>query len=227
MNISITNKDGLVLETAHEICKENIIIEPVLQDINITRNGKYLPGDGYAGIGRAFIEIPDSAIPTEVATEEEMTAILSSGNVGGVYKYVGETGEVYANGEMYVLETLPDALAGTWVFNDTIDITDYFFPNPDHLGDYNYYFYLNFNSNSLDFNYFRIGGSRAEGIWQDFGMGYIGDSNNPVAYANGAWRDEVYKTIEITSTYEESVSLNDETKASTFLTWLQANATKQ
>lgn len=45
----------------------------------------------------------DSALPIEVATEMEMSALLSSGEVGGVYKYVGETG-TYENGALYVLE---------------------------------------------------------------------------------------------------------------------------
>lgn len=45
----------------------------------------------------------DSAIPIEVATEAEMTALLESGEVGGVYKYTGTTG-TYENGALYVLE---------------------------------------------------------------------------------------------------------------------------
>lgn len=45
----------------------------------------------------------DSAIPIEVATEAEMTALLESGEVGGVYKYTGTTG-TYENEALYVLE---------------------------------------------------------------------------------------------------------------------------
>lgn len=45
----------------------------------------------------------DSPIPIEVSTEEEMTEILTTGEIGGVYKYVGTTG-VYENGTLYVLE---------------------------------------------------------------------------------------------------------------------------
>lgn len=45
----------------------------------------------------------NSAIPTEVSTEEEMTALLESGEVGGVYKYTGTSG-TYENGALYVLE---------------------------------------------------------------------------------------------------------------------------
>lgn len=45
----------------------------------------------------------DSAIPIAVSTEAEMTALLTSGEVGGVYKYTGTTG-TYENGALYVLE---------------------------------------------------------------------------------------------------------------------------
>lgn len=47
--------------------------------------------------------VKDSALPIEVATEAEMTALLESGEVGGVYKYTGTTG-TYENGALYVLE---------------------------------------------------------------------------------------------------------------------------
>jgi hypothetical protein len=47
--------------------------------------------------------VKDSALPIEVSTEAEMTALLESGEVGGVYKYTGTTG-TYENGALYVLE---------------------------------------------------------------------------------------------------------------------------
>lgn len=88
----------------------------------ITYNGKTTEiADGYIAtfpcVGKEMatdvvIEAPegsgdsgtDSALPIEVATEEEMTALLSSGTVGGVYKYVGATTDTYENGSMYLLE---------------------------------------------------------------------------------------------------------------------------
>lgn len=44
-----------------------------------------------------------NSTPAEVSTEAEMTALLTSGEVGGVYKYTGTTG-TYENGALYVLE---------------------------------------------------------------------------------------------------------------------------
>ncbi len=46
----------------------------------------------------------DSALPIEVATEAEMTALLSTAEVGAIYKYTGETTDTYENGALYVVE---------------------------------------------------------------------------------------------------------------------------
>lgn len=61
--------------------------------------GKYLEGD----LTVEAAEVIDSPLPIEVSTETEMTALLESGEVGGVYKYTGTTG-TYENGALYVLE---------------------------------------------------------------------------------------------------------------------------
>lgn len=73
-------------------------------------NGKKMTTD-------VVIEVPtatDSPLPIEVSTEAEMTALLESGEVGGVYKYTGTTG-TYENGALYVLEngTITFTVAGT------------------------------------------------------------------------------------------------------------------
>lgn len=48
-------------------------------------------------------EATNSALPIEVSTEAEMTALLTGGEIGGVYRYTGPTG-TYENGALYVLE---------------------------------------------------------------------------------------------------------------------------
>jgi hypothetical protein len=60
-------------------------------------------GGGSGGESGGGGTVKDSALPIEVATEAEMTALLTSGEVGGVYKYTGTTG-TYENGALYVLE---------------------------------------------------------------------------------------------------------------------------
>lgn len=76
-----------------------------------------------------------SAVPVEVSTEADMTALLTSGEAGGVYKYTGETTEAYENGALYVLEgdslvklidqtALPQLYAPTITLDgDTLTIT--------------------------------------------------------------------------------------------------------
>lgn len=42
-----------------------------------------------------------SNVPVDVATAEEMTALLVSENVGKVYRYTGTTESTYTNGDLY------------------------------------------------------------------------------------------------------------------------------
>lgn len=51
----------------------------------------------------SYTEIFDSPLPTEIATEEEMIALLDTAEVGSVYKYTGET-DTFENGALYVVE---------------------------------------------------------------------------------------------------------------------------
>ena len=142
----------------------------------------------------------DSPLPTEVSTEAEMTALLTSGEVGGVYKYMGTTG-TYENGVLYLLEEeaeTEDELAGTWVLNNTVGLLNTIS--------------VNFESDGQDF------------VSIDANSEFItyGTSDDVVyAMAEGNWVNQAYKTITITS------KLNEVTNGDTLLTWLKANATKQ
>ena len=42
-----------------------------------------------------------SAIPIEISTASEMTALLVAANVGKVYKFTGTTDDTYTNGNLY------------------------------------------------------------------------------------------------------------------------------
>lgn len=73
---------------------------------SVTQNGYYLAGEGYIGMQNIHVNVPDSPLPIEIATENEMTAILTNAtadSVGAVYKYTGTTG-TYENGALYVVE---------------------------------------------------------------------------------------------------------------------------
>lgn len=88
-----------------------VIVNPIPEEyiipigsLNITEN-KTVDVTKYASVTVAVEGGggTDSALPIEVSTEAEMTALLTSGEVGGVYKYTGTTG-TYENGTLYVLE---------------------------------------------------------------------------------------------------------------------------
>lgn len=167
-------------------------------------NGKKMKSD-------IVVEVPsaeDSAVPTEVATEAEMTALLESGEVGGVYKYTGTTG-TYENGALYVLEeeAAEDALAGTWELNNVITVDrskiwNVAFTRPE------------VSANFVAFRLYYSSGS-------NFSLEY--------GFQSGAWLtvydadgwDNDSRIINITS------NLADVTDGDTLLTWLQSNATKQ
>lgn len=69
--------------------------------------------------GWGEITVNVAPLPIEVSTAAEMTALLESGEVGGVYKYVGETTDAYENGALYVLENA----IGTFTHQFTGDST--------------------------------------------------------------------------------------------------------
>lgn len=95
-----------------------------------------------------------------------------------------------------------DALAGTWVINES----------PDVSTDYNFNF--NFTSDNRNFINFRITVKP-----RDANIMYNGTVE--VFNTNNGWQNENYKTIAITS------KLSEVTNGEQLLAWLQANATKQ
>ena len=100
-----------------------------------------------------------------------------------------------------------DELAGTWVFNDTIDVS------------IDFLFNVNFTSNNTEY----IG--IATHTWAAIRrLSYmVAESRNIIAYSDGKfkWAEEAYKTITITS------KLSEVENGATLLAWLPANATKQ
>ena len=78
---NITYRGGVV--TA-----ENLTAENIAKDVTIL---------GVTGT----LEGGSSGTPIELATSEEMEAVLVVDNIGKIYKFVGETNEIFTNGNLY------------------------------------------------------------------------------------------------------------------------------
>ena len=88
-------------KVSFEAAPEGAVID-TLQDQNFVPSN-IKNGIEIFGVTGEYEGTADSALPIEVSSEIEMNALLSSGTVGGVYKYTGTTG-TYENGALYVLE---------------------------------------------------------------------------------------------------------------------------
>lgn len=146
----------------------------------------------------------DSPLPIEVSTEAEMTALLESGEIGGVYKYTGTTG-TYENGALYVLEE-EDELVGTWVFNEDI-VTD--------GGDYSMEFQSNGNS------YTSMNNQMYDGmlsLYYDNTLAYDSDGER--------WANSAFRTITITTPLNEVVPSTGYTLED-LMSFMTSNAIKQ
>lgn len=105
-------------------------------------------------------------------------------------------------------EPSSDELAGTWVFNDTVDI-----------GSSRRGFAINFTSNNTQYNDFTLAGNEKP---KYLAYGSTTSTVGGLVYdIVDGWADEAYKTITITS------KLSEVTNGDALLTWLQANGTKQ
>lgn len=105
MVLPATSPNGIILTTEGKYVDKPIKVVPTLEAKSVTPTAEaqvVATSDGYVGMSAVVVE-PYAPIPIEVATEAEMTALLTSGEVGGVYKYTGTTG-TYENGALYVLE---------------------------------------------------------------------------------------------------------------------------
>lgn len=72
--------------------------------VTITENGttEITPTAGKDGISKVTATVNVSqAVPIDVSTADEMTALLVTDNVGKVYRFTGTTDAIYTNGDLY------------------------------------------------------------------------------------------------------------------------------
>jgi hypothetical protein len=168
----------------------------------------------------AYVYIVEAAQNNPSATTFDLTTLgLTAGTYSITAKAIanGYLDSAASNAVRYTVvdEEVQDELAGTWVFNDVLDFTNfkpfdvYFFPpkRSDTSNNYdkitNYSFDDEPPEEALLYNIEGTVGSRV------------------LVYDNNKWEDEAYKTITITS------KLSEVTNGTDLLAWLKANATKQ
>lgn len=219
--------------------------EPVLEEITITENGEYTPsGDGYSKV-TVNVPFPQLSAPTLSLDGDTLTIAANADNgafatsydlyvdsslVGnytsttidlttlglaeGTYSVtVRAKGTNFADSADSVAvsyEAPEDPLAGTWVFNDTLT------------------FYSSIKNSSAVFN-FNFADVDFIRIWIDkYNVYFIyADGSIPAYYHGDGWRGGEAPTINITTSYEDMSVTSGFSSKDEFLTWLQANATKQ
>lgn len=89
----VIKKDGTILL---DLTNNTVVAETLGKGVTATdRSGNKITGT-----------LTDSPLPIEVSTEEEMSALLTNGEVGSVYKYTGTTG-TYENNALYEITEEP------------------------------------------------------------------------------------------------------------------------
>ena len=58
INIELTTKEGVVLQTEGKLCEENIIVIPTLQEKSTSVSGEVVADDSYAGLSKVIVSIP-------------------------------------------------------------------------------------------------------------------------------------------------------------------------
>ena len=181
--------------------------------MSIIVNGIELTQVIYAGVNLDTVKVKKGTAEavtvfekiTQLATPQNVTADGTTVNWDAVENATSYA--VLADGDEVgtVERSVTDELDGTWLFNDSLSISDDITWN------------VNYTTNSEDYTDLRIS-------LQIGPIGHepcMGTSEYPTLFYNmGSW-DDRYKTIIITS------KLSEVTNGDTLLAWLQENATKQ
>ena len=119
---SATQSEGYVTagtkSATHQLTKQlGKTVTPGTSDVVAVESGKYTTGTVYVkgdsnltadniksgtnifGVTGSYVD----STPIEISTDAEMEAVLTSNNVGKVYKFIGASG-TYTNGDLYVVE---------------------------------------------------------------------------------------------------------------------------
>ena len=86
-------------------------------DVNLTSDN-IKSGTSIFGVTGSYVD----STPIEIYTDAGMEAVLTSSNVGKVYKFIG-TSSTYTNGDLYIVEERSTIGSGSYVFRHYVDET--------------------------------------------------------------------------------------------------------
>lgn len=206
--------------------------------------------------GMTWGEYADLDTPEYPASANADVRWLDSGegtgmqyNNNGTWQFILYNGEVVDNTDtiigraVYTLKDLPDVLAGTWLINDTVSVTQ-FSVGADVLVKGQFYGALNYDMELgyRELNHIYLSNGSTLNFTSNFGypfsvtkiddnyvmFRYYKSSNDYNAKnTNGGENYIPAHTLIITDTYDDLVSANGQDVADKFLLELKANATKQ
>ncbi len=152
----------------------------------------------------------DSALPIEVSTAADMDALLELGDVGGIYKYVGESTEVYERNALYILEEAGFALTVNSVSAEYMsdDVVAYFKINGEaSTEDFDYKFEgyersYNFRNNNAEDQTLPLvmQDVKTLGVYLDYGMLDIVTTEGTIIGSFDSWDDSTKSgVVELTA----------------------------
>ena len=207
--------------------------------MSIIVNGVELTEVIYAGVNLDTVKVKKGTAEavtvfekiTQLATPQNVTADGTTVSWDAVENATSYEVIEGGNNVLGTVEgTTTDELAGTWVFNDTID-----FSTLSTQDEFDFSWSVNYNVSGDSRDFVRVSAERMH-MEDEAGNPILGGSITYVPYSTGIpenisayefagdlsmWHNDSYKTITSTS------KLSEVTGGDTLLAWLQANATKQ
>lgn len=194
--------DGAVVATIENGNKATIPIAGKKMKTDIVITVPEAESGGDSGI--------DSALPVEVSTAADMDALLELGDVGGIYKYVGESTEVYERNALYILEEAGFALTVNSVSAEYMsdDVVAYFKINGEaSTEDFDYKFEgyersYNFRNNNAEDQTLPLvmQDVKTLGVYLDYGMLDIVTTGGTIIGSFDGWDDSTKSgVVELTA----------------------------
>lgn len=88
MKLRLVKSKGIILNTKDAYCKDNIEITPFLESKTIRSNGEYTVSDGYAGLEKVIVNVPDKKPKLQEKTVIENGTYVPDEGYDGISKII-------------------------------------------------------------------------------------------------------------------------------------------